>query len=320
MKTASIPVIDLNNPEDYEKLIDGLSKYGLCLIKDTNCTEIANDIINLGRKFFSLPLDKKKEYSVSRPNFNSGYWCIEDLTQVFTDGHIENTLEAISYGSKDYLKDPDLDICDIYSFPKEIENNFDKKVKEFAKRVLKVKSELLPLISSFLNTQNIRDLSSYKSGIDNYLSSPLWAMRVNHYPDNSSFMRTHTDRVDCIFNFTTQPGLEVKMQDDWESVPVVPGTFIFGVGEGLEALSDGKFKAYIHRVAKTNSDRYSLGLALMSGKSEEIYVKSKDAWINMYENLIVRGHKYLKYVNEELKDYKAIEDFHKRHAIKARNI
>lgn len=54
-------------------------------------------------------------------------------------------------------------------------------------------------------------------------------------------------------------GLEVWYQDKWMAVPRIPGAILVNQGEMLSRLSDGKFKAPVHRVlAHSDSPRYSL--------------------------------------------------------------
>eukprot|EP00746_Dinoflagellata_sp_MGD_P139926 gnl/MRDRNA2_/MRDRNA2_73269_c0_seq2.p1 gnl/MRDRNA2_/MRDRNA2_73269_c0~~gnl/MRDRNA2_/MRDRNA2_73269_c0_seq2.p1 ORF type:complete len:160 (-),score=23.60 gnl/MRDRNA2_/MRDRNA2_73269_c0_seq2:330-785(-) len=54
-------------------------------------------------------------------------------------------------------------------------------------------------------------------------------------------------------------GLEVWFQDRWVAVPHIPGSIIVNSGEMLSRLSEGRFKASVHRVrAKNDFERYSL--------------------------------------------------------------
>ena len=60
-----------------------------------------------------------------------------------------------------------------------------------------------------------------------------------------------------ILNTFGYPGLELKVDETWYSVPVQePGTLVVNLGEQMTNMSNGRFKATIHRVIDIGRDRY----------------------------------------------------------------
>ena len=53
------------------------------------------------------------------------------------------------------------------------------------------------------------------------------------------------------------PGLEMELDGKWYQVPNIPGCLIVNIGETLARMSNGRFKATIHRVIDINQDRYT---------------------------------------------------------------
>ena len=54
------------------------------------------------------------------------------------------------------------------------------------------------------------------------------------------------------------PGLELKLGDNWYQVPVVEDCLVVNVGEVLTKMSGGRFRSTIHRVMDIGRDRFSM--------------------------------------------------------------
>ncbi len=51
------------------------------------------------------------------------------------------------------------------------------------------------------------------------------------------------------------PGLEIEVDGTWYQVPSRTGTLVVNLGEQVTAMSNGRFKATIHRVIDVGEDR-----------------------------------------------------------------
>ncbi|USI77597.1 isopenicillin N synthase family oxygenase [Sphingopyxis sp. USTB-05] len=93
-------------------------------------------------------------------------------------------------------------------------------------------------------------------------------LRLLHYPENDLPMDNqhlgigvHSD-FEC-FTILNQrsAGLQVmNAADEWVAAPPIDGTFIVNIGDMLEALTNGRFKATQHRVVNQGKERFSLPL------------------------------------------------------------
>ncbi|WP_252171335.1 isopenicillin N synthase family oxygenase [Sphingopyxis sp. USTB-05] len=93
-------------------------------------------------------------------------------------------------------------------------------------------------------------------------------LRLLHYPENDLPMDNqhlgigvHSD-FEC-FTILNQrsAGLQVmNAADEWVAAPPIDGTFIVNIGDMLEALTNGRFKATQHRVVNQGEERFSLPL------------------------------------------------------------
>jgi isopenicillin N synthase-like dioxygenase len=97
---------------------------------------------------------------------------------------------------------------------------------------------------------------------------PPSQLRLLHYPPNDRPMDNdnlgigaHSD-FECFTILNQQaPGLQVmNAADEWVAVPPIEGTFIVNIGDLLEGLSNGRFKATQHRVVNTGKERFSMPL------------------------------------------------------------
>lgn len=75
---------------------------------------------------------------------------------------------------------------------------------------------------------------------------------------DSTFLRGHSDLGGFTY-ITSQPVLSLQIKDyftgDWKYVDHVPGSLIVNVGDALEFISGGLFKACIHRVVQPPLDQ-----------------------------------------------------------------
>lgn len=94
-------------------------------------------------------------------------------------------------------------------------------------------------------------------------------MRLLRYPAhqgdtavaNEVGISAHTDFECFTLLYQSAPGLELRGTDEqWLLVPHQPGRFTVIVGDMLERLSNGEFRATGHRVAHNSWERFSIAL------------------------------------------------------------
>jgi isopenicillin N synthase-like dioxygenase len=101
---------------------------------------------------------------------------------------------------------------------------------------------------------------------DAYLRNPPNQLRLIHYPyspqaQDREGIGAHTDYECFTLLLPTADGLEVlNGAGKWVDAPVKSGCLIVNVGDMMEILSNGRFKATTHRVRKVSEERYSFPL------------------------------------------------------------
>lgn len=96
------------------------------------------------------------------------------------------------------------------------------------------------------------------------MTKPTSQLRLLHYLENDAAsagvnMGAHTD-YEC-FTILHQggPGLQVLSPDGrWIDAPPVEGAFTVNIGDMLEAWTNGRFRATLHRVINDGRERFSL--------------------------------------------------------------
>ncbi|KAG5597000.1 hypothetical protein H5410_038232 [Solanum commersonii] len=102
---------------------------------------------------------------------------------------------------------------------------------------------------------------TYKKGLGldpDYIESSLGdegtqMIASNYYPacpepNKTLGLAPHSDHGGLIILMDNGiPGLQIKCNQTWYSVPSIPGTFVVNLGDYLEILSNGKYKSIEHR-------------------------------------------------------------------------
>jgi isopenicillin N synthase-like dioxygenase len=94
--------------------------------------------------------------------------------------------------------------------------------------------------------------------LDDYteaISNNFQTLSLIHYPlikgdsnDKQYGISEHTDWGFITLLCTTETGLQVKINNEWIDVPVIPNHFIVNIGDMLEILTNGIYKSTEHRV------------------------------------------------------------------------
>ena len=99
-----------------------------------------------------------------------------------------------------------------------------------------------------------------------HLRNPPSQLRLIHYPHDISAeerpgIGAHTDYECFTLLFATGPGLQIlDRHGAWIDVPLIEGTLILIVGDMMEVMSNGRYRATRHRVKQVREERYSFPL------------------------------------------------------------
>uniref|UniRef100_M1A3H1 Leucoanthocyanidin dioxygenase n=2 Tax=Solanum tuberosum TaxID=4113 RepID=M1A3H1_SOLTU len=94
------------------------------------------------------------------------------------------------------------------------------------------------------------------------------------------------------------PGLQIKHNQTWYSVPHVPGTFIVNLGDYLEVLSNGKYKSVEHR-AVVNAEAARISIAVGHGPKMDAIVQPASPLIKEKSESKYRPIVYKDYIRDQ---------------------
>ena len=260
----SLPIIsiDESNREkiDISKDIGkSCEKYGFFIVKDHNLDiSTFENVRNLSREFFNLPIENKMKYHQVGGAGQRGYtpFGIEKAVNSLSPDQKEFWHHGRSNWSQKYKKDmpENLLIKEVEDLNNELINLFDN-FEEVGKKILS-------LVATALNLK--------ENWFDNKINQGNSILRMIHYPklkNNSAGLRAeaHEDiNLITLLIGTEQEGLEVlNKEKKWIPIDVGSNKIVCNVGDMLQRLTNDNLKSTTHRVCnptgkKKNQPRYSI--------------------------------------------------------------
>uniref|UniRef100_A0A0E0BDP2 Fe2OG dioxygenase domain-containing protein n=1 Tax=Oryza glumipatula TaxID=40148 RepID=A0A0E0BDP2_9ORYZ len=272
----AIPIIDLNkllspqsSEEECVKLRSACQYWGFFqLINHGVPEEVIENFRSNIIKFFSLPLDAKKEYS-QLPNSLEGY----GQTFVFSED------QKLDWGDMLYLQGLEIlahspcifqviyqKLCNLPSdkHPLPLVNQRSLKIRQSLDQYSSETKSLSLCLFEFL----AKAVGAEPESLLGIFEEQPRGMRMNYYPpcrqsDKVIGLSPHTDVVGLtlLLQVNDVQGLQIKRDGKWFSVDALSGAFIVNIGDTLEILSNGKFKSVEHRaMIHPNKERISTAL------------------------------------------------------------
>ncbi len=237
--------------------------------------ELLDKAMGWGRRFFDLPETEKaalyrtaeRGYRGYRGPFGQNYDPNRQLSYnenyfLWTDAPSGHRLADRTLP----LAKPNLWPASLPGFRAEVETYMDA-VLAFARELMKAFALALGLPADAFET--ITD-------------APLGTLSFNHYPRHDGRIdhevlgiSEHSDYgLVTVLAQDEVPGLQVKnAAGDWVGAPPLPGSFVINLGQQMERLTNGLFKATAHRVINASGrERYSLPFFLEPNWDAEIPV------------------------------------------------
>ncbi|KAL8485558.1 hypothetical protein ACS0TY_027738 [Phlomoides rotata] len=242
----SVPVVNLGVAETeklVKEVVEASSKLGLFQVVNHGIpSEVIENLQRVGRQFFELPVEEKKAYAKD-PESKSieGYgsklrnrWVYHLYTKIWPPSAID------------------------YRFWPKYPPDYREVIKEYAKHLHEVGSKLLSCLSMGLGL-GAEELKAAVGG-----EELVYNMKINYYPpcprpDLVLGVPAHSDL--CAFTVLIPnqvPGLQVFRDGHWYDVAYIPNALIIHIGDQIEILSNGTYKAVLHRsVVNKESTRMS---------------------------------------------------------------
>ncbi|KAK9676107.1 hypothetical protein RND81_11G054600 [Saponaria officinalis] len=244
--------------EELKKLRSFSTSWGCFqVINHGMSTEYLDEVRNIIKNFFTLPVEEKEKYSKT-PDNPQGYGTDYDPTKGPPPSY---RLFLAMYPEDE--RQPD-------RWPK-TPNNLRDILWDYT---LKVKTTHELIVQAMAKSLNLED----NKFLDCYGEHLQMAARINYYPpfpliDFARSNSTHADvsAVTILLIDGEVEALEVEKDEQWFKVPMIPHAILVFVGDQLEIMSNGIFKSVVHRVKPNfEKDRMSFAMFMSPDLEKEV--------------------------------------------------
>lgn len=272
--------------EELEKFKSALSSWGcLQLINHGMPTTFLNEIKELSKPFFGLPLEEKLKYSMLPEEGKNGYGTGVNTPTTIPTNKILDWNEGLTLT----LFPEDRRLLEFWP---EKPLHFKEVLDEFTTRLTTIFDTLFKLVLRSLNVDEERVAKHYGKNKEINL-------RFNFYPKCPGFkqvlgLKPHADFSAFTLLLQDEEGLQVFKDDQWFVVSIRPDAIFLNIGDALEIMSNGILKSAVHRaVINTEKERVSVAI---------FWDSDRDAEIGPLDELVTTDRPQL-YQKSLLKDY-----------------
>nr|ALG75883.1 flavonol synthase [Carthamus tinctorius]ATZ81758.1 FLS1 [Carthamus tinctorius] len=244
-----VPVIDLSLP-DAEKLVASISEaskeWGIFQVVNHGIpSELISRLQKVGREFFELPLEEKE--TIAKPaNMKDGIEGYGTKLQKEVEG---------KKGWVDHLFHRVWPPSVInYNFWPKNPPTYREINEEYTQKLIEVSDKLFGFLSKGLGLEENK-MKEALGGKD-----LTYMLKINYYPpcpcpELALGVAPHTDlSATTILVPNEVQGLQVFKDNHWYDVAYIPNALIIHIGDQIEILSNGKYKAVFHRTT-VNKDK-----------------------------------------------------------------
>ncbi|CAL5189300.1 unnamed protein product [Lathyrus oleraceus] len=236
-----VPIIDFSNPDKeilQNEIMEASKEWGMFQIVNH---EIPNDVIkklqSVGREFFELPQEEKEV--IAKPvgsNSIEGYGTNLQKEMNGKKGWVDHLFHIIwPPSSVNYRVWPNKPA------------SYREVNEEYGKYLRGVTDKLFKSLSIGLGLEE-HELKEAAGG-DNM----IYLLKINYYPPCPSpdlvlGVPPHTDMSHVTILVPNEvQGLQASRDGQWYDVKYVPNALVIHIGDQMEILSNGKYKAVYHR-------------------------------------------------------------------------
>jgi flavonol synthase len=236
-----VPAIDFSHPDD-ENIIRSISKasreWGMFQIVNHGIpNELISKLQEVGKEFFELPQEEKETCAKPPGSKNvEGYGTKLQKEVEGKKGWVDHLFHRIWPPS-----------AINYQFWPKNPPSYRETNEEYAKRMHGVGDKLLKSLALGLGLEG-DELKEAVGGDElEYL------LKINYYPpcprpDLALGVVAHTDMSTITILVPNEvQGLQVFKDDHWFDVKYIPNALVIHIGDQLEIVSNGRYKAVLHR-------------------------------------------------------------------------
>nr|WOX58878.1 flavone synthase 1 [Phyla nodiflora] len=250
-RAPQVPVVDLGISDEKalaEAVAEAGSEWGLFQVVNHGIpTQVMENFQRAGRQFFELPQEEREKYAKD-PTSKSieGYGTKLEKRNHDKKGWVDHIFNKIWPPSA----------IDYRFWPKN-PPDYREATEEYAKHLHQVVNKLFSSLSLGLGLA-AEELKAAVGGDElNY------NMKINYYPpcprpDLALGVPAHSDLSALTILVPSQvQGLQLFRDQHWYDVAYIPNALIIHIGDQIEIVSNGKYKAALHR-SVVNKDKARL--------------------------------------------------------------
>ncbi|KAK6939842.1 Isopenicillin N synthase-like, Fe(2+) 2OG dioxygenase domain [Dillenia turbinata] len=244
-KDLEVPVIDFGSSDEkglVKAIAEASQDWGLFQIVNHDIpTDVIKKLQEVGKQFFELPPEEKEKYAKPEGSTSvEGYGTKLQKEIEGKKGWVDHIFHKIW---------PPLYIN--YRFWPQNPPSYRAANEEYAKCLHEVVNKLMGYLGKGLGLEE-GELKTSVGGDD-----LVYLLKINYYPpcprpDLALGVVAHTDMCALTILVPNEvQGLQVCRDERWYDVKYIPNALIIHIGDQLEIVSNGKYKAVLHRSTVT---------------------------------------------------------------------
>lgn len=255
-----LSLLSSSTPE-LAKLRSALSEWGCFQVINHGIeSSFLEDLVEVSKQFFALPLDEKLKYCSTADDVFQGYGS----DAVFAGA------QTMSWNDRLFLTLYPEENRKLQFWPTKPEK-FRGMIDEYSKKLATIMEALFKAMARSLNLEE--DCFLKHQGKQGPITGRFCLYPRCPCPEQVLGVKPHSDGTTIAFLLPEKEvdGLQVLKDDRWYKVPVIPGALFVNFGDIGEVMTNGEFKSVIHRVV-TNAvkDRISVAAFCSPENTKEI--------------------------------------------------
>nr|ALP48589.1 flavonol synthase [Erythranthe cardinalis] len=237
-----VPVIDLSDElSDIGKIVGSINEasreWGIFQVVNHGIpNEVISKLQKVGKEFFELPKEEKEVIAKTSESGIEGYGTTLQKEVEGKKGWVDHLFHKI--WPQNVLN---------YKYWPKNPPSYREANEEYAERLRQVSDKLIKWLSLGLGLEE-QELKVAMGGED-----IVYLMKINYYPpcprpDLALGVVAHTDMSALTILVPNEiQGLQVSRDGHWYDVKYIPNALIIHIGDQIQILSNGKYKAVFHR-------------------------------------------------------------------------
>ncbi|KAF7816889.1 flavonol synthase/flavanone 3-hydroxylase-like [Senna tora] len=244
-----VPVIDFSNPDEeavIEQVVEASRHWGMYQIVNHGIpSEVIANLQSVGKTFFELPQEEKELVS-KLPGSVEGYGTMLQKELEGKKGWVDHLFHKVwppsAINHRFWPKNP---------------SSYREANEEYVKYLHGVIDKLFKSLGKGLGLE--QDEVREAVGGDNL----AYLLKINYYPpcprpDLALGVPAHTDMSALTLLVPNEvQGLQAFRDGHWYDVKYIPNALVVHIGDQVEILSNGKYKAVLHRTTVCDQTRMS---------------------------------------------------------------